>query len=353
MIIRIIGNNLGGGARKHCYLLNAYLESIGKRSLTFIPKAPFEDPYSDNDKVPFLYKNSRNWFKAAIMIYRLRLSTDYVHIHLRNVAIIFAPIVKALNVKYVVTVHAPNQSKNGIYQIILSNLYKYSLINANLVIFVSDYVQKQVCESLHITKRDHFKTIYNGSEEAVNFRKAKCASSNTIKIVVVGELTLRKGIESYKSLIPKLAHKLRRYEFHFFGEGPLKKSLEEASLKAPSNVSVSIHGYQTDPSKIYSIADLHCILATNEAFGRVITEAMAYSIPTLAISSGAFPEIITDKKNGWIAESIEHAANTLNSLSSNDLAQAGKLARITYENEFSEKIFSSKTIDEIEKYTKY
>lgn len=348
-IIRIIGNNLGGGARKHCYLLNSHLEKIGRSTLTFIPKAPFDDPYSDQDKLPIPYRNTRNWILVAFILFKMRHSIDYVHLHLRNVSIIFSPILRILKIPYVITIHAPNQTISGLRQHIASKLYKNSIINAKLVIFVSEFVKDQVLTTLSILDQElMLAVIHNGSEDANMIRPADSPKPNTIRIVVVGELTARKGIELYWDLIPKLGYSPKHFEFHFFGEGPLRKTLEDLRLHTPENVKVVLHGYQRDPSKIYCRADIHCILSANEAFGRVITEAMAYAIPTIARSSGAFSEIISNKKNGWIVNSIEDAARILLSVSSDDIRQAGKNSRRTYETKFTEKIFAEKTIASID-----
>ncbi|MCD8497628.1 MAG: glycosyltransferase family 4 protein [Alphaproteobacteria bacterium] len=59
-------------------------------------------------------------------------------------------------------------------------------------------------------------------------------------------------------------------------------------------------GFVNDPQKILAGFDILIAPAENEAFGRVLVEAMALGVPVIASKSGGHVEIIEDGKTGFL-----------------------------------------------------
>ncbi|MCS0010189.1 hypothetical protein NB578_12455, partial [Vibrio parahaemolyticus] len=88
IVVRIVTNNLGGGARIHCYQLNKALEENNIHTVTFIPKAPFPDTYSDREFVGMEYYHNLSFWKILHFCFKNRKRIRYIHTHLRKSDII-------------------------------------------------------------------------------------------------------------------------------------------------------------------------------------------------------------------------------------------------------------------------
>lgn len=366
MIVRIIGNNLAGGARKYCYILNTALHQKKNKTITFIPKAPIEDPLSDEDKVaPLLYRNTINPIKIVYFLSKYKSKIRYIHFHLRNVTLIFAPIAILLKIPYVVTIHAPMSENNNLKQRMLHQLHCKLLSNSELTIFISGYILGKYQNELETTNK--IVVIHNGSTaptDTISHRDEQGTSNpeklknEEISICIVGELSERKGIRKYHETLNLLCAKINNKRsnikliFNFYGKGPLQKVVEDLSEKYDSDpIKVRSHGYVTETATIFQNNDIHLILSENEPFGRVITEAMSYGVPTICLSAGAFPEIVEHNQDGVLCDSIDDISNQILRLASqtDTLAELSQKSARNFFLKFSSEISTEKTIQAIER----
>ena len=346
MIVRIVGNNLGGGARKHCFLLNRHLMSIGREIKTFIPRAPIRDIFSDRESVEMDYVNTRNWLSVILFLLKRRGSIDYVHLHLRNVCIVFSPILILLKLPYVVTIHTTMPDVVGIKEVFLRKMYRYALTYAKENIFISEYIRSVILRDLDLNLINGV-VVPNGSEEAAFIRNHN--KSGRLSICVVGELTERKGIKDLPYIMNGLELKIfREIVFNIYGDGPLRNVLTQYANNNDANrrVKVFLHGYVGEISDIYGENDINIILSKNEAFGRVVTEAMAYGVPTIAQNFGAFPEIINSGVDGFLCDGLPEIIEKIIELEKDRdaLVSLGKAARIKYVKCFTDEIFLKNTM---------
>lgn len=326
MIYRIVGMNLSGGARRYCYILNSELYKKNEPIKTFIPKSPIEDKYSDAETVPFDYVNTNNWLSVGKEIYKNRKKISYVHLHLPNVSIRFFWFLKLLNIPYFLTIHSPLYNEKGFKTKVYRWMYKLSILMAKDVIFISEFVRKNVQNGLGIKQKNMGNIVYNGSEDPYHSEVdqdyiLKRNDNNFFRICIVGELTERKGLlDLEKILLILLENKSkikRKIIFNIYGEGVLEKYIQGLKDRYRESIVVNINGYVSDLSHIYKNNDLHIILSKDEAFGRVITEAMAFYMPTVCYDKGAFPEIIDDNINGVLSNSEENLALSIIYLENN------------------------------------
>lgn len=69
------------------------------------------------------------------------------------------------------------------------------------------------------------------------------------------------------------------------------------------NDFVTLIGFQVDIRKLEAAADVLTLCSDGEPLSRCIIEAMAMELPIVAVNNGGTPEIIEDKKNGFLVES--------------------------------------------------
>ncbi|HGH5393998.1 glycosyltransferase family 4 protein [Raoultella planticola] len=363
MIYRIVGMNLSGGARRYCYILNDELKKRKLVTKTFIPKSPISDKYSDADKVPFDYVNTNEWGRVAKEIIKQRKNIRYVHLHLPNVCIRFYLLLKLLNIPYIITVHSPLYNEIGLKSKIHRKIYKNALSNANLCIFISEFVKENIRNNLKL-KKISGKVIYNGSEDPFfgetildNYLDGK-ESGTEFRICIVGELTERKGLLDLEHIIKVLKNKIantsRKIVFNIYGEGPLLYFVEKLQYDFGEIIEINIRGYVRDLSEIYTNNDLHIMLSKDEAFGRVITEAMAYLVPTLCYNKGAFPELIENEVDGLLVDDPIMLAEKIMWLSSNSAVHKNMCygAREKFLKRFESNIFVNNTLNAIDEVVK-
>ncbi len=115
-----------------------------------------------------------------------------------------------------------------------------------------------------------------------------------------------------------------------------RQALEQRVADLGMQNHVAFAGHRNDMPLIYSGANIFCLPTMDEAFGLVFLEAMAASLPTVAVSSGGVPEIVRHMETGLLSElgNVDAlVANLLLLLRSDDLARqfgaAGKLRAFT------------------------
>lgn len=285
-IIRIVGNNLGGGARINVYMANEVLASIeNTKCKTFIPKPRFKDKYTCENLVPFDYSNTLNFVKIIMEILRSK-DKIFLFLHLRNVSIIWGFFSIVFGIDYVIFVHAPNLTAKNLRENILRKLYKFVLERASCIVFVSDYVRNSISDDLLLTNEKQV-VIPNASDTVqANVKKA----DDVISIVLVGELTPRKEINDFIELIKLIGNNKLfkdRMIFHVYGTGELAEQINSLCMKYSI---VEYHGYEVNTSRIYDGKDFLIMLSRNEAFGRVVTEGASVGIVPILRNAGAFQE---------------------------------------------------------------
>lgn len=85
------------------------------------------------------------------------------------------------------------------------------------------------------------------------------------------------------------------------GNGKMQPELEELSRRL--GISERIHwlGGCSNPERLLQATDIFVLASVGEAFGLVLTEAMACGVPVVGSRSGAIPEIVDDGKTGLLA----------------------------------------------------
>lgn len=88
------------------------------------------------------------------------------------------------------------------------------------------------------------------------------------------------------------------------GKGPAEKSLKRLTMRLKLDNKVDFLGYVDEKKKplLYSAADAFVIASTGETQGLVIVEAMACGTPVIGADYLAIPELVKDRKNGYLFE---------------------------------------------------
>ncbi len=82
------------------------------------------------------------------------------------------------------------------------------------------------------------------------------------------------------------------------GDGGLRAELEAQARRLGLGAQVHFTGWRDDVPDILALGDLFVLPSTNEAFGRVLIEAMAMARAVVATDAGGVPEIVVDGETG-------------------------------------------------------
>lgn len=343
LIVRLVGNNDGGGARMHCYQLNRALEAEGHHTLTFIPAPRFDDPLTKAGLVPMEYRHLTRLGDMLRILWPMRKDVGFIHSHLMRAALRGHVLAKLLRVPHVVTIHAPAyegeptpRDRKAI------PFWRHVVSRADLAISISHFIQDHAYRQLGLTAEQARGTVvYNGTDDP-GIVARPVHEHGPIRICIVGELTERKGMRD----LLEIAQALREVplgegiQLRVFGTGPYEDKLRNAQAEG---CPIEVMGYCRDPQAIFANSDLHMILSRTEAFGRVVTEAMAYGVPTLCYRAGAFPEIINHRETGMLVDTPSDIITEIKNVVGNPsmLVMMRKNCRTLFKSRFTVDAFTS------------
>jgi glycosyltransferase involved in cell wall biosynthesis len=122
----------------------------------------------------------------------------------------------------------------------------------------------------------------------------------------VGQVGEWKGHEDLVEALKLLDEQGQKFELKIFGAGEQEFT---GKLKSKiSNYGIAHHvkwmGFTKQREEIYEGLDV-CVVPSrfHEAFGLVAAEALASGVPVIATKQGALPEIVQDKRTGFLIDS--------------------------------------------------
>ncbi len=178
------------------------------------------------------------------------------------------------------------------YQRILDYIEK-TLSKSNQIIAISKSTEQSV---RNLFKMNNVQTIYCGIDTEL-FKPINIINDpypNKIKLLFVGNLTKRKGVDLLPQIMAKLDN--RFLLFYTTGLRSPKKVFSDDRMIPLGRLS------QTDLVYWYNLCDI-CLLPTRlEGFGYAIAEAMACGKPVVTTNCSSLPEIVTNGENGFLCK---------------------------------------------------
>lgn len=178
------------------------------------------------------------------------------------------------------------------YQRILDYIEK-TLSKAKQVVTISKSTEQTVRD---LFKINNVQTIYCGIDTEL-FKPINIINDpypNKIKLLFVGNLTKRKGVDLLPQIMANLDN--RFLLFYTTGLRSPKKVFADDRMIPLGRLS------QTDLVYWYNLCDI-CLLPTRlEGFGYAIAEAMACAKPVVTTNCSSLPEIVTNGENGFLCK---------------------------------------------------
>lgn len=220
------------------------------------------------------------WHTLLSVLHIMLHRPDVVHIH--NIGPgMFAPLLKLMGLRVVLTYHSPNYEHdkwNGPARWLLRQCERLSLRFSDQVIFVNKY-QMEKCGAL-----DKSVFIPNGIDPVTRSEFTSFLERHGIRqgeyLLAVGRLTPEKGLE----YLVEAANRLPQVQqVVIAGASDHDSAYRELLQRLDINEKVIFTGFTTgeDLRQLYSHARCFVLPSVNEGFPMVMLEAMAYGLPIL------------------------------------------------------------------------
>lgn len=168
-----------------------------------------------------------------------------------------------------------------------------------------DYPPRLVAE--YGFPRERLSVIYNGvriapeaptAADRARARRGLGIAEDTFALAFVGRVSPEKGI---RHAVEALALCDPRVALWIAGDGPELQPLQQLAQSLGLAPRVHFLGYQADPGPLFTAADGVVVPSLwNEAFGRVVVEAMGFGTPVIATAVGGMQELFDDGREGWM-----------------------------------------------------
>ena len=166
-----------------------------------------------------------------------------------------------------------------------------------------------------IGKKDNHYTVYSGMElskfyharDKINYQeKYKELGINEGEFLIgnVARLETRKGhqflLDAFKNVVGE--QKYGQLKLLIIGEGNKRKCLENYVNELNLGDKVIFTGYREDVEELMPLMDIFVLTSLREGLPRVLVQAAAVGIPSVAFNVDGVPEIIKDNYNGFLVK---------------------------------------------------
>jgi glycosyltransferase involved in cell wall biosynthesis len=164
-----------------------------------------------------------------------------------------------------------------------------------------------------IGKKDNHYTVYSGmklskfyhARDKINYKeKYEELGINARDFLIgnVARLETRKGhkflIDAFKKVVEK--RKNCPLKLLISGEGKERGNLENYVKEANLEKKVIFTGYRKEVEELMAIMDIFVLTSSREGLPRVLVQAAAVGMPSIAFNVDGVPEIIKDNYNGFL-----------------------------------------------------
>lgn len=238
-----------------------------------------------------------------------------LHLHLVGFVGLYPWLAKLRSVKKVFFTHHMSYPEGHVPQ--RAPFWKRWLIRTinvpmTSVICVSDYNRRSIA-ALDVLPAARYKRIYNGVDfdrvaqvkpgSGAAFRARYNIPEERIVIVQVSWIVEAKGVGDLLEGLRLVLEKDQKIHCVLVGEGADREQFMKQAEAAGISDHVTWTGLVLDPfaEGVYDGADIVCQVSRwEEAFGQVISEAMACGKPVIGTRVGGIPEVIDDGVSGFL-----------------------------------------------------
>lgn len=238
---------------------------------------------------------------------------DVVHTHRHKENILGALAAwQAGGATRVRTIHgAPEHKRNNLRRLLVSALNDlFSWMFHNSIIAVS----RTLLDDLPGPIRRKTVFIPNGIDpdqvrESADSAHRKADRNPPYSVAFVGRLVPVKRIDIFIGVARSAAAKFPgMFQFHVFGDGPERSTLDNMIEADDSGASVQRHGFVSDLTGALADMDLLLVTSDHEGLPMTVLESVALHVPVIARNVGEIQSVLANGDGGHIVESASPEA---------------------------------------------
>ena len=170
----------------------------------------------------------------------------------------------------------------------------WALRHTDRIIAVSAFVARTV-QDLAPHARDRIGVVLNGID-LVRFPRTPPPTDGPFTISVISRLEPVKRI----AVVVEAVAQVPGVRLNIAGEGSERNALEELARKRGVADRVRFLGHLDDPRPAIAASDVLINATREEGLPLAVLEAAAMQRPTIAFDGGGTPEVVQDRRTGWL-----------------------------------------------------
>ncbi len=234
-----------------------------------------------------------------------RFRPDLVHAHFASGGCSAMPLARCLGIPLIVTLHGADITVRT-----QPAHYAQLATEAARFICVSAFIRDQAIQSGF--PPDKLVMHYIGIDRKLF--EPSATSMNTRKVLFVGRLVEKKGLEYLLRAMRIVQERDRHCELLVVGDGPLRSTLQALS----ENLQIRCRFCGVQPpdairqllqdTRVFCVPSVTAANGDSEGLGIVFAEAQAMGVPVVSTLHGGIPEIVSDGKTGLLVPERDPAA---------------------------------------------
>ena len=156
------------------------------------------------------------------------------------------------------------------------------------------------------------------------FSPPRRTPESPIRILTVGRMVPKKGIEYGLRAVAELIRKVPRIEYFIIGDGPLRRDMERLVEDLGLGSVVHLLGWKSRPEIVSALHETDVLLAPSmtsrsgdkEGTPTIILEALACGVPVVSTFHAGIPEVVKDGVTGYLVpeRDVQHLSTALERL---------------------------------------
>lgn len=201
--------------------------------------------------------------------------------------------------------------------------------------------------------QDQFVTVPNPIREEI-CKQSVVYSGKMHRFITLGRLSKQKNQALLINAFGKISKKHKYVTLDIYGEGELRKELEEQIKRIGCEKSIFLRGRTENVIEALEAADAFILSSNHEGMPNALMEAMALGLPCISTDCNTGPrDLVTDKENGRLVpcNDVERLYEAIESfiLYPDVAVQYGKRARQDICQRYQEQRICSRFRAEVEK----